>query len=77
MAANLIEEICHEGTLPGKTLSRYRPVTRRYLLNSSSLLCDCNLRWLPQFALLTGLEGITAECAHPEALKGQPVAAIR
>ena len=53
------------------------PRLHNLLLNSSSLLCDCNLRWLPQFALLTDLEGITAECAHPEALKGQPVVAIQ
>ena len=33
---DLVEEIRHEGTLPGKTLSRYRSVTRRYLLYSSS-----------------------------------------
>ena len=34
--ADLVKQICHEGTLPGKTLSRYGPVTRRYLLNSST-----------------------------------------
>jgi Leucine-rich repeat (LRR) protein len=53
------------------------PRLQTLLLNSSSLLCDCNLRWLPQYALLTGLEGLTAECAHPEALKGDRVAGIQ
>ena len=34
--AALVEKIRHEGTLPGKTLSRGTRVTSRYLLNSSS-----------------------------------------
>ena len=34
--AALVEKIRHEGTLPGKTLSRGPHVTSRYLLNSSS-----------------------------------------
>ena len=34
--ADSVEEVRHEGTLPGKTLSVYCAVTRRYLLYSSS-----------------------------------------
>ena len=33
--AALVEKIRHEGTLPGKTLRRYRTVTSSYLLHSS------------------------------------------
>ena len=53
------------------------PRLHTLLLNSSSLLCDCNLRWLPQYALLNTLQGVTAECAHPEGLKGEQVVAIQ
>ena len=44
------------------------------ILTSSSLLCDCTLRWQPQYALLNTLQGVTTECAHPEGLdRGQVV----
>ena len=52
------------------------PSLHSLFLNSSSLLCDCNLRWLPQYSLHTSLDGITAECAHPEVLKGHAVTTI-
>ena len=34
--ADSVEEVCHEGTLPGKTLLVYHAVTPRYRLYSSS-----------------------------------------
>ena len=45
-------------------------------LNSSSLLCDCNLRWFAQWVNKTGLAGVSATCAHPEQLKGRPLAGV-
>ena len=40
-----MEEIRHEGTLPGKTLSRYLAVTSSYFLHSSSFaLWDPNVK---------------------------------
>ena len=46
------------------------------ILNSSSLLCDCKPRWPPQYALLHTLQGVTAECGHPEGLKGEQMVDI-
>ena len=46
------------------------------ILNSSSLLCDCKLRWRPQYALLNTLQGVTAECAHPMGLNGEQMVDI-
>jgi len=46
-------------------------------LNSSSLLCDCNLRWFPEYINLTQIRGVTAECAHPENLKDRPLTSIQ
>ena len=45
-------------------------------LNSSSLLCDCNLRWLAEFVNQTRLRGVTGICAHPENLKDRPVTSL-
>ena len=50
-----MEEICHEGTLPGKTLSRYLAVTPRYLLHSSSFtFWDSDVELVRAVALLDG-----------------------
>ena len=48
----------------------------RIMINSSSLLCDCHLRWLAQFINETGVEGVTGTCAHPESLKDRVVTSI-
>ena len=43
-------------------------------LNSSSVLCDCYLKWLPRWLNETGVTGAgEASCAHPETLKGRPI----
>ena len=47
------------------------------ILTSSSLLCDCTLRWQPQYALLNTLQGVTTVCAHPEGLKGKQMVDIQ
>ena len=45
-------------------------------MTSSSLLCDCNLRWLAEFVNTTQAVGVTAVCAHPENLKDRPVTSV-
>uniref|UniRef100_A0AAY4EIB5 Ig-like domain-containing protein n=1 Tax=Denticeps clupeoides TaxID=299321 RepID=A0AAY4EIB5_9TELE len=43
-------------------------------LNTSSLLCDCQLKWFPQWvAEHTFLPLVNASCAHPQMLKGKNV----
>lgn len=40
-------------------------------IQSDSLLCDCQLRWFPEWLVARGLQaGVVATCAHPESLKG-------
>ncbi|XP_063330664.1 leucine-rich repeats and immunoglobulin-like domains protein 1 isoform X2 [Pelmatolapia mariae] len=44
------------------------------LIQSNSLLCDCQLHWLPDWLVARGLQvGINATCAHPESLKGKSI----
>ena len=46
-------------------------------LNTSSLLCDCQLKWLPVWvAEQTFLPSVNASCAHPQMLKGRSVFAV-
>ncbi|KAI3366899.1 hypothetical protein L3Q82_009540, partial [Scortum barcoo] len=46
-------------------------------LNTSSLLCDCQLKWLPVWvAEQTFLPCVNASCAHPQMLKGRSVFAV-
>ncbi|XP_048462371.1 leucine-rich repeats and immunoglobulin-like domains protein 1 [Rhincodon typus] len=43
-------------------------------MNSDSFLCDCQLKWLPQWLIGRGFQSsIVATCAHPESLKGQSI----
>ncbi|KAJ4921776.1 hypothetical protein JOQ06_025944 [Pogonophryne albipinna] len=46
-------------------------------LNTSSLLCDCQLQWLPVWvAEQSFLPRVTASCAHPQTLKGSSVFSV-
>uniref|UniRef100_A0A673BHZ2 Ig-like domain-containing protein n=1 Tax=Sphaeramia orbicularis TaxID=375764 RepID=A0A673BHZ2_9TELE len=46
-------------------------------LNTSSLLCDCQLKWLPVWvAEQTFLSCVNASCAHPQMLKGRSVFSV-
>lgn len=46
-------------------------------LNTSSLLCDCQLKWLPVWvAEQTFMSCINASCAHPQMLKGRSMFAV-
>ncbi|XP_063783438.1 leucine-rich repeats and immunoglobulin-like domains protein 3 isoform X1 [Pseudophryne corroboree] len=46
-------------------------------LNTSSLLCDCQLKWLPQWLTEHKLQTfVNANCAHPQSLKGRSIFAV-
>lgn len=46
-------------------------------LNTSSLLCDCQLKWLPQWVAENNFQSfINASCAHPQLLKGRSIFAV-
>lgn len=43
-------------------------------LSSTTLLCDCELQWLPEWLTQAGFHtSVTARCAHPEWLKGKSI----
>ncbi|KAJ6668250.1 hypothetical protein lerEdw1_015627 [Lerista edwardsae] len=43
-------------------------------VNSESFLCDCQLKWLPQWLTRKELQSfVVATCAHPEPLKGRSI----
>ncbi|KAM9098986.1 leucine-rich repeats and immunoglobulin-like domains protein 1 [Sarcophilus harrisii] len=46
-------------------------------INSDSFLCDCQLKWVPQWLMGRGLQAmVVATCAHPESLKGQSIFSV-
>ena len=52
------------------------PSLEELRLNSSSLLCDCQLKWLPLWLQTSGLassDHVAFQCGHPESLVGQLV----
>ncbi|KAM4784226.1 leucine-rich repeats and immunoglobulin-like domains protein 3 isoform 3-T3 [Cyanocitta cristata] len=45
--------------------------------NTSSLLCDCQLKWLPQWMSENNFQNfVNASCAHPQLLKGRSIFAV-
>ena len=43
-------------------------------LNSTNLLCDCHIAWLPGWLSMYGFEyHITAVCSYPQALRGKSI----
>uniref|UniRef100_A0A8D2QEU2 Ig-like domain-containing protein n=1 Tax=Zonotrichia albicollis TaxID=44394 RepID=A0A8D2QEU2_ZONAL len=45
--------------------------------NTSSLLCDCQLKWLPQWMSENNFQSfVNASCAHPQLLKGRSIFAV-
>ncbi|EEC03263.1 leucine-rich transmembrane protein, putative, partial [Ixodes scapularis] len=57
--------------------STFAPLRRRLTnlkLDSGSLLCDCNLRWLPAWIVSMGFQGkVQVRCGHPLPLQGRLV----
>ncbi|XP_062441879.1 leucine-rich repeats and immunoglobulin-like domains protein 1 [Rhea pennata] len=46
-------------------------------INSDSFLCDCQLKWLPQWLVEKELQSfVVATCAHPESLKSKSIFAV-
>ncbi|XP_019371320.1 PREDICTED: leucine-rich repeats and immunoglobulin-like domains protein 3, partial [Gavialis gangeticus] len=46
-------------------------------LNTSSLLCDCQLKWLPQWVSENNFQSfVNSSCAHPQLLKGRSIFAV-
>ncbi|OWK57815.1 Leucine-rich repeats and immunoglobulin-like domains protein 1 [Lonchura striata] len=51
---------------------------RQLHINSDSFLCDCQLKWLPQWLVEKELQSfVVATCAHPESLKSKSIFAIQ
>ncbi|XP_023798025.1 leucine-rich repeats and immunoglobulin-like domains protein 2 isoform X1 [Cyanistes caeruleus] len=50
---------------------------KELVLNTSSLLCDCQLKWLPQWLSESHLlQAVSVSCAHPEWLAGQSLLSV-
>ncbi|KAM6333482.1 leucine-rich repeats and immunoglobulin-like domains protein 2 isoform 4-T4 [Alca torda] len=50
---------------------------KELILNTSSLLCDCQLKWLPQWLTDSRLQqAVNVSCAHPEWLAGQSLLSV-
>uniref|UniRef100_A0A8C0FCP9 Leucine rich repeats and immunoglobulin like domains 2 n=1 Tax=Bubo bubo TaxID=30461 RepID=A0A8C0FCP9_BUBBB len=50
---------------------------KELVLNTSSLLCDCQLRWLPRWLTDSRLQqAVNVSCAHPEWLAGQSLLSV-
>jgi hypothetical protein len=52
-------------------------VLKELLINTSSLLCDCKLKWFPAWLEATNFQTrIIAVCAYPEWLEGKFVTRV-
>ncbi|XP_054844418.1 leucine-rich repeats and immunoglobulin-like domains protein 3 isoform X2 [Eublepharis macularius] len=60
-------------SVQGNTFSQMKKLKQLYL-NTSSLLCDCQLKWLPEWLVDNNFQSfINATCAHPQILKGRNI----
>nr|XP_028601906.1 leucine-rich repeats and immunoglobulin-like domains protein 3 [Podarcis muralis] len=63
-------------SVQGNTFSQMKKLKELYL-NTSSLLCDCQLKWLPEWLMDNNFQAfVNATCAHPQILKGRNVLAV-
>ncbi|XP_069843818.1 leucine-rich repeats and immunoglobulin-like domains protein 3 isoform X2 [Dipodomys merriami] len=63
-------------SLQGNAFSQMKKLQQLHL-NTSSLLCDCQLKWLPQWVAENNFQSfVSAICAHPQLLKGRSIFAI-
>ncbi|XP_026530949.1 leucine-rich repeats and immunoglobulin-like domains protein 2 [Notechis scutatus] len=54
-----------------------QPLLKELLLNTSSLLCDCQLKWLPHWLFHSHLQDtVNVVCAHPEWLAGRSILSV-
>nr|XP_033814584.1 leucine-rich repeats and immunoglobulin-like domains protein 3 isoform X1 [Geotrypetes seraphini] len=63
-------------SIQGNTFSQMKKLQELHLV-TSSLLCDCQLKWLPQWIAENNFQAfINATCAHPQLLKERSIFAI-
>ncbi|XP_045409429.1 leucine-rich repeats and immunoglobulin-like domains protein 3 isoform X2 [Lemur catta] len=63
-------------SLQGNAFSQMKKLQQLHL-NTSSLLCDCQLKWLPQWVAENNFQTfVNASCAHPQLLKGRSIFAV-
>ncbi|KAM3832310.1 leucine-rich repeats and immunoglobulin-like domains protein 3 isoform 2-T2 [Vipera latastei] len=63
-------------SIQGNTFLQMKNLKELYI-NTSSLLCDCQLKWLPEWLIDNTFQTfVNATCAHPQALKGRNVFAV-
>nr|XP_045008445.1 leucine-rich repeats and immunoglobulin-like domains protein 3 isoform X2 [Jaculus jaculus]XP_045008446.1 leucine-rich repeats and immunoglobulin-like domains protein 3 isoform X2 [Jaculus jaculus] len=63
-------------SLQGNAFSQMKKLQQLHL-NTSSLLCDCQLKWLPQWVAENNFQSfVNASCAHPQLLRGRSIFAV-
>uniref|UniRef100_A0A8B9VHI8 Leucine rich repeats and immunoglobulin like domains 3 n=1 Tax=Anas zonorhyncha TaxID=75864 RepID=A0A8B9VHI8_9AVES len=63
-------------SVQGNAFSQMKKLKELHL-NTSSLLCDCQLKWLPQWLSENNFQSfVNASCAHPQLLKGRSIFAV-
>uniref|UniRef100_A0A8B9J5G7 Ig-like domain-containing protein n=1 Tax=Astyanax mexicanus TaxID=7994 RepID=A0A8B9J5G7_ASTMX len=63
-------------SIQGNAFSQMKKL-EELLLNTSSLLCDCQLKWFPQWVAEHAFQPlVNASCAHPQLLKAKSVFAV-
>uniref|UniRef100_A0A8C3RHQ8 Leucine rich repeats and immunoglobulin like domains 3 n=1 Tax=Cyanoderma ruficeps TaxID=181631 RepID=A0A8C3RHQ8_9PASS len=63
-------------SVQGNAFSQMKKLKQLHF-NTSSLLCDCQLKWLPQWMSENNFQSfVNASCAHPQLLKGRSIFAV-
>lgn len=63
-------------SVQGNAFSQLKKLQELHL-NTSSLLCDCQLKWLPQWVTENNFQTfVNTSCAHPQLLKGRSIFAV-
>ncbi|XP_029471668.1 leucine-rich repeats and immunoglobulin-like domains protein 3 isoform X2 [Rhinatrema bivittatum] len=63
-------------SIQGNAFSQMKKLQELHLM-TSSLLCDCQLKWLPQWVAENNFQAfVNASCAHPQLLKEKSILAI-
>ncbi|XP_058047386.1 leucine-rich repeats and immunoglobulin-like domains protein 3 isoform X5 [Ahaetulla prasina] len=63
-------------SIQGNTFLQMKNLKELYI-NTSRLLCDCQLKWLPEWLIDNKFQTfVNATCAHPQALKGRNVFSV-
>ncbi|XP_038596107.1 leucine-rich repeats and immunoglobulin-like domains protein 3 [Tachyglossus aculeatus] len=63
-------------SIQGNAFSQMKKLQELHL-NTSSLLCDCQLKWFPQWVAENNFQSfVIGSCAHPQLLKGRSIFAV-